>query len=70
MKDFFIEVQTILDTKANNISAYTYKTYQSHLRKLRLYRANVDCSELTASFVAGYIDFMRARGKIAERTAP
>ena len=62
MNDFFIEVQTILDTKANNISAYTYKTYQSHLRKLRLYRANVDCSELTASFVAGYIDFMRARG--------
>lgn len=62
MSDFFIELQTILDAKANDISVYTHKTYLSHLHKLQLYRAKVDCSEITAGFVAGYIDFMHARG--------
>lgn len=61
MSDFYAEIRTVIEKKADKLSTYTYRTYLSHLHKLQLYKPVVKCSEITESFVIGYIDFMRSR---------
>jgi len=61
MNDFYMAARNILESKADKLSTFTYKTYLSHLRKLRLFRPSATCSEITEEFVFGYIDFMHAR---------
>ena len=61
MSNFYVESRAVLESRADKLSTYTYKTYLSHLHKLQLYKPAADCNEITEAFVIGYIDFMRAR---------
>ena len=62
MSDFYTEARAFLELKADKLSNFTYKTYMSHLNKLRIYKPLATCAEITESFVFGYIDFMHMRG--------
>jgi site-specific recombinase XerD len=61
MNNFYAEIRAILESNANKLSTYTYRTYMSHLHKLQIYKPEVDCSEIKETFVLGYIEFMRSR---------